>query len=157
MSTLISTEPTVITTTGPAPAPTPPTPDPLTTLQSELERTRQTLANLTRERAISRELFALGALDLDITAAVLERDLLASPDTPIPTLAASLRQRKPSLFRHPGGLDSLRVPSKPTATTSPRPRDSTITTTEQAAKAASDSNSRTALLHYMRLKRTPAA
>jgi hypothetical protein len=145
------------TTTTETSTPTPPTPDPLTTLQSELERTRQTLANLTRERSISRELFALGALDLDITAAVLERDLLAAPDTPIATLAANLKQRKPSLFRHPGGLDSLRIPPKPTATTSPHPRDATSTTTEQAAQAAAASNSRTALLNYMRLKRTPAA
>ena len=153
MSTSTTTDPTTTTTTDPAP----PIPDPLTTLHSELERTRQTLATLTRERTISRELFALGAIDLDITAAVLERDVLAASDTPIDTLAANLKQRKPSLFRHPGGLDSVRVPPKPTATTSLRPRVSTTTTTEQAAKLAATSNSRTALLHYMRLKRTPAA
>ncbi len=151
MSTSTTIDPTTTTT-----EPTPPTPDPLTTLHSELERTRQTLATLTRERTISRELFALGALDLDTTAAVLERDVLAAPDTPIDTLAANLKQRKPTLFRHPGGLDSVRVPPKPTATTSPRPRDSTSTTTEQAAKLAATSNSRTALLQYMRLRRQPA-
>jgi hypothetical protein len=146
-----------ITPIEPVAPPTASTPDPLTTLQSELERTRQTLATLTRERTIARELFALGALDLDISAAVLERDITAAPDTPIATLAANLKQRKPSLFRHPGGLESLRAPSAaPTATTSQRPRDP-ASPTEQAARTAAASNSRTALLHYMRLKRRPAA
>lgn len=157
MSTSTTTDQTTTTTTE-TPTPTsPPTPDPLTTLQSELERTRQTLATLTRERIIARELFALGALDLDISAAVLERDLSAAPDTPISTLAANLKQRKPSLFRHPGGLDSLRIPSPSHNATNPaHPRDST-SPAEQAAKSAATSNSRTALLNYMRLKRQPAA
>jgi hypothetical protein len=141
------------------PAPAAP-PDPTAALTSELEHARQTLANLTRERQITRELFAHGATDLDIASAMIERDLAASPGTDVPTLVAQLKLRKPSLFRRPGGLDSLRLPEPakpgsrpPTMIQHPAPAESDR---DRAAQSAAASNSRTSLLHYMRLKRQPA-
>ena len=140
-----------ITTEAP-PAATP-NPDPHAALKAELDQTRRTLATLTRDRQIARELFAHGALDLDIAGAVVERDLSAKPESEIPALIADLKRRKPTLFRRPATPEP--APASRSSTMAPRPAPAE-SPRDRAARTAGASNSRTALLTYLRLRRQPA-
>ncbi len=133
---------------------TPPASDPHAALKSELEQTRRSLATLTRDRQIARELFAHGALDLDIAGAVVEHDLAAKPEAEIPALIADLKRRKPTLFRRPASPEPTPT-SRPSSTMSPRPAPAE-SERDRAARTAGASNSRTALLTYLRLRRQPA-
>ena len=158
MSTPIDQPPAIVEPAAPItsePSPSaPPAPDPHATLKAELDQTRRALANLTRDRQIARELFAHGAIDLDIAGAVVERDLAAKPEAEIPALIADLKRRKPTLFRRPASPEPSPTP-RPSSTMAPRPAPAE-SERDRAARTAGASNSRTALLTYLRLRRQPA-
>jgi len=144
-----------------APPPTPSQPDALATLKRDLDQTHQTLAALKRERNITRALFTEGVNDLDVGAAMLERDLAAKPDADIPALVRDLKQRKPQLFRRVAEAPRVATPapqlpaSRPSHTMSPRPT-APDSPRDRAAAAAAATNSRPSLLAYMRLRRASA-
>lgn len=124
--------------------------DTLGALHAELESTRKTLASIRRERDIHKALFEAGAHDLDIGAAVLDRDAAGAPDRPIPELVADLKKRKPSLFARAAAP----VPARPaTSTMGARPLqdDPKRTAAEHAARG-----DRASLMTYLRLRRQPA-
>jgi hypothetical protein len=147
------------------PAPDSPTPDPLATLQSELESSRQTLETLKRERQITRALFEAGALDLDITTVLIERELATHPKADPVALVGELLKRKPNLFRRsptpPTDPVKVKPPTGPiragiAALSAMAARTTPADPFEQAAQSAAESGNRASLLAYMRLKRQPA-
>src|SRR5205085_1471870 len=79
-----------------ATAPRHPEPD---QLRKELEDSRRTLENLKRERQITRALFEAGAVDLDVGAVLIERELATHPNADPIALVDELRKRKPLLFK----------------------------------------------------------
>jgi hypothetical protein len=140
-------------TTQPAPPAPPKEPaDALATLHTELETTRTTLAAIRRERDVHRALFEAGAHDLDIGAAMIERDAGASPDRPIAELVGDLKKRKPNLFARADSPAPVSA-RPPTSTMGARPPAQDPKHTAAARAATGD---RASLMTYLRLRRQPA-
>jgi hypothetical protein len=126
--------------------------DALATLQAELENTRQTLAGIRRERDIHNALFEAGAHDLDIGAAMIDRELVTSPDKPVAELVGDLKTRKPNLFARASA--PAPTPARPAGAMGARPVQDDPK--RSAADRARTTGDRASLLTYLRLRRQPA-
>lgn len=126
--------------------------DPLAALTVELESTRRTLEAIRRERDVHKGLFEAGAHDLDIGAAMIERDAQASPEKPVVELIADLRKRKPGLFARTSATTPVQRPGASAMSVRPPGDDPR----RAAADRAAASGDRSSLMAYLRLRRQPA-
>jgi hypothetical protein len=128
--------------------------DTLAALHAELESTRRTLAAIRRERDVHKALFEAGAGDLDIGAALIDRDAAAAPERPIADLVGDLKKRKPGLFARGTPGASAPAPVRPPAGAMgvrATPDDPKRIAAERAA-----AGDRGSLMTYLRLRRQPA-
>ncbi|MFN0131220.1 MAG: hypothetical protein ACKVW3_01605 [Phycisphaerales bacterium] len=120
-------------------------PDETATLRSELAKTKDSLRVAELRRAIDRELYLAGAIDIASAAMLTEAAVsgLSAPDAA--AAVRELRRRRPGLFRAP--------PAPGGASMGPAsgPGDSDA---DRAKAAASASGDRKALLQYLRARRT---
>jgi hypothetical protein len=110
-------------------------------LQSTLDEARQALAATQRHHQIERQLIEQGAIDLEAAILLADAELGAGND--IPAAIASLKRRKPYLFRVP----AARRASAMSGEAPPPPA------LDHAAQEARHSGDRRALLRYLRLRR----
>jgi hypothetical protein len=139
-------------------------------LVAELETTRATLASIRRERDVQKGLFEAGVHDLDIGAAMIEREAASAPEKKVAELIAELKRRKPNLFGKAAGSVGAAVATTPDANpprsvgvpgvraggSSMSPRAAGEDPRRVAAERAATTGDRGALMAYLRVRRQNA-
>ena len=117
----------------------------LKTVEGELNKTQQTIAQLERRQKIDALLADADAVDFEV-ARLLTEAAVESMDEPDVALAIDdLRRGKPYLFRQRAAASAVAMSARARGNVSP----STI----EAAQTAATSGDRRDLLHYLRLRR----
>lgn len=117
-------------------------------LERALRETRTLLDRAERSRALDAALAGSGAVDLETARLLAERAIDAQECATPAAAVASLRQRKPFLFRRAQRSE----PAHPGSAMSARPREDDAALATAAADAA-HTGGRDALLRYLRLRR----
>ncbi len=112
-----------------------------------LQKQRQTIADMQRQRLIDELLVDSEAFDLETTRLLTEMALSEMAEPDVEQAVAQLRKRKPFLFRSTArGATALSPKAENNQTSLAR-------SMEHAAAEAHSSGNRTALLRYLRLRR----